>query len=113
MTSVMKAEPTNGRKPSSSTTEHVEANQERQDVFPRQEMELPRCYPHNCRGQPVFRGNPEALAFAIDACSTIVTFVGSGAFLATVSGTSQPRFDLAGYAYSQGFFISVRRPGAS
>jgi hypothetical protein len=46
-------------------------------------QELPRCYPRNCRGRPVFRGNPEALAWALDNCST--TFVGVGAFLGTVS----------------------------
>ena len=52
-------------------------------LFPGQLMEIPKCYPR-CRGQPVFRGNPEALAWALDSSSTIVTFIGSGAFLGTV-----------------------------
>jgi hypothetical protein len=52
-------------------------------LFPGQLMEIPKYYPR-CRGQPVFRGNPEALAWALDSSSTIVTFIGSGAFLGTV-----------------------------
>jgi hypothetical protein len=52
-------------------------------LLPGQLMEIPRCYP-KYRGQPVFRGNPEALAWALDSSSTIVTFIGSGAFLGTV-----------------------------
>jgi hypothetical protein len=54
-----------------------------ESLFPGQLMEIPKCYP-KCRGQPVFRGNPEALAWALDSSSTIVTFIGSGAFLGTV-----------------------------
>jgi len=43
-----------------------------------------RCYPKTCSGQPIFRGNPEALAWAIDNCVTVLSYVGIGAFLGTV-----------------------------
>lgn len=43
------------------------------------------CFPCHCRrGNPVFGGNKEALAWAVDNCASIVSYVGTGAFLGTV-----------------------------
>lgn len=60
---------------------------QQQEVAMEQDLEgseLPRCFPRNCQCQPVFRGNQEALAWALDNCATICAFVGTGAFLGTV-----------------------------
>ena len=48
----------------------------------RPQEELPRCYPHVC-GRPLYRGNQEALAWALDTSGRGVVWIGSGAFLAT------------------------------
>lgn len=42
---------------------------------------LPKCYPHCC-GTPLFLGNKEALAWAVDTTGRAVSFVAAGAFLA-------------------------------
>lgn len=43
------------------------------------------CFPRTCcRGDPIFGGNKEALAWAVDNCASIVSYVGTGAFLGTV-----------------------------
>eukprot|EP00536_Pseudo-nitzschia_multiseries_P019701 jgi/Psemu1/231828/e_gw1.4292.1.1 len=43
---------------------------------------LPRCYP-KWRGEPVYAGNPEALAWTIVSIGMSMQYVGAGAFLAT------------------------------
>lgn len=45
-------------------------------------QELPRLYP-TWRGKPVYGGNKEALAWAIDGVGRAVQFIGAGAFLGT------------------------------
>ena len=43
------------------------------------------CFPRNyCRGSMAFGGNREAIAWAVDNCASIVSYVGTGAFLGTV-----------------------------
>ncbi|KAG7353681.1 vacuole effluxer Atg22 like protein [Nitzschia inconspicua] len=44
--------------------------------------QLPRCYP-KWRGQPIYRGNPEGLGWALDGVARSVQFIGAGAFLST------------------------------
>ena len=44
---------------------------------------LPFWYPKRCDGQPIYHGNREALAWALDAVARNVAFFGSGAFLGT------------------------------
>ena len=48
--------------------------------FPYQEMDLPYCYPRCC-GRPWFRGNKEALGYALDLMARSTVFACSGAFL--------------------------------
>jgi MFS-type transporter involved in bile tolerance (Atg22 family) len=43
---------------------------------------LPRFYPH-WRGRPWYRGNPEALGWALDGVARSLQFIGAGAFLST------------------------------
>ena len=43
---------------------------------------LPRCYPHAC-GRPLYGGNQEALAWALDTAGRGISWIGAGAFLAT------------------------------
>ena len=44
--------------------------------------ELPRCYPYAC-GRPLYGGNQEAFAWALDTAGRGVSWIGAGAFLAT------------------------------
>ena len=44
-------------------------------------LHLPNWYPKNCRGEPVFYGNPEALGWALDQLGRSVAFIAAGAFL--------------------------------
>ena len=47
-----------------------------------QDIELPRCYPR-IFGKPMYGGNQEAFAWALDNAGRSVTWIGAGAFLAT------------------------------
>jgi len=46
------------------------------------EVDLPRCYPR-FRGTPLYKGNKEALGWALDGIGRAVQFIGAGAFLGT------------------------------
>lgn len=45
------------------------------------DTDLPRCYPHPC-GRPIYGGNQEAFAWALDTAGRGVSWIGAGAFLA-------------------------------
>lgn len=61
------------------TVVQTEASEQHQE---HDAAELPRCYPHAC-GRPLYGGNKEAFAWALDTVGRGVSWIGAGAFLAT------------------------------
>ena len=50
------------------------------EAVPEEAMGLPRCYPRCC-GRPLFRGNTDALGYALDLMARSTVFACAGAFL--------------------------------
>ena len=78
---------------SKALNENRKLSQTNPDVLPSPIVELGNddslppwsSFPCKCRrGCPIFGGNKEALAWAVDNCASIASYVGTGAFLGTV-----------------------------
>ena len=70
--------------PAAASSEEAEEEPRRRDesALSSPNVDLPWCYP-KWRGRPLYSGNGEALAWALDSIGRSVAFIGSAAFLGT------------------------------